>query len=385
MHDFSMVYGTNIWTHHQVPVASELAKLLGPERFRMALFEKVDAERQLMGWDGGGTCPWVIGPPKNDAEKRQILEQCLDADVMVFGACPSEVLQARVVAGKLTLVSSERLLKKPFHRLRLLNPRYARGFRNYRAMVNHPHVYALAIGHYAPVDLRTIHAFEGRILKWGYFVDVCPTPPEPVIDRPIKILWVGRMLDWKKVDVLLRALVHIQNSPQFGECLIVGDGPERACLLNLAQKLKLKQDRVRFLPSVPFEEVRRLMRESDIYVLSSNRKEGWGAVSGEAMSEGCVLVANAEAGSSRELVIDGESGFLYQDGNVDQLVSLLVRLAGDYSLRMEVRKKAWERMHLLWHPQVAAERLVKICEGLLENVEGPIYKEGPCSLIPSAG
>jgi hypothetical protein len=52
---------------------------------------------------------------------------------------------------------------------------------------------------------------------------------------------------------------------------------------------------------------------------------------------------------------------------------------------MEVRKKAWERMHLLWHPQVAAERLVKICEGLLENVEGPIYKEGPCSLIPSAG
>jgi glycosyltransferase involved in cell wall biosynthesis len=378
MKAFSMVYGTNIWTHHQVPVAKELAKKMGPERFRMALFEEVDAERQRMGWEDGGTCPWVIGPPRNNAEKRQILEQCLEADVMVFGACPSEVLQARVATGKLTLVAAERLLKKPYHRLRLFNPRYARGFRNYRARVNHSQVYALAIGHYAPDDLRTLHAFDGRILRWGYFVEVSPVPPAPVIDRPIKIVWVGRMLGWKKVDVLLRALAHIQDAPWFGECGIVGDGPERTRLLRLAHKLNLKEDRVHFQPSVPFEEVRRLMRDADIYVLSSNRQEGWGAVSGEAMSEGCVLVANAEAGSAKELVVDGETGFLYEDGNVQQLVSILERLARDYPLRMQVRQKAWEQMQRLWHPRVAADRLVKICEGLLKNVDRPLYEEGPC-------
>jgi glycosyltransferase involved in cell wall biosynthesis len=376
--DFSLVYGTNIWTHHQVPVASELARIMGTERFRMALFEEVHAERRWMGWEDGGDCPWVSGPPHNETEKRQLLEECLQADVMVFGAGPSEVLQARIATGKLTLVSSERLLKDGFYRLRMLNPRYAKGFRGFCAMVNHPHVHSLAIGHYAAADLRTIGAFADRIWKWGYFVDVNPLPPAPTPDRPLKLLWVGRMLNWKKVDLLLQAVGRVQDAPWFGECLIVGDGPERNKLEKLGRKLQLKPDQVRFLPSVPFAEVRRLMKESDIYVLASNRKEGWGAVAGEAMSEGCVLVANRDAGAAQELIVDGETGFLYQDGNLAQLVALLEKLGTDHALRMRVRQQAWERMQTLWHPRVAAERLVTLCQGLL-NGEGKEFSDGPCT------
>jgi glycosyltransferase involved in cell wall biosynthesis len=381
LQSFSMVYGTNIWSHHQAPVATELATILGPERFRMALFEEVHAERRRLGWEEGDASPWVIGPPGNELEKKQLMRQCLEADVMVFGACPAELLQARAAANRLTLVAAERLLKKPFHRLRMINPRYAGGFRRYRALVNHPHVHALAIGHYAPSDLGTIRAFDDRIWKWGYFVEVCPDPPQPLTDRPLRILWVGRMLEWKKVDLLLLALARMQYSSRIGECLIVGDGPERGRLLALGRKLNLGEDRVRFLPSVPFEEVRRLMRESDVYALTSNRKEGWGAVAGEAMSEGCVLVANEEAGCAQDLIIDGETGFLYQDGNVDQLVSSLERLAGDYPLRMDVRRKAWERMQALWRPRVAAQRLVNLCAGLLGKGDYPVYGEGPCSRV----
>ena len=374
-----MVYGTNIWTHHQVPLATELARIMGPDRFRMALFEEVHAERRQMGWEDGGECPWVIGPPQNETDKKMILQHCLNADVMVFGACPPGVLQARVAANKLTLVASERLLKKGFYHLRRLNPRYARGFRRLRTMVDHPQVHSLAIGHYAPADLKIIGAFGDRIWKWGYFVDIAHEPPSPVSDRPLKVLWVGRMLDWKKVDVLLHALARIQDAPWFGECVVVGDGPERGHLLNLGRKLHLKLDRVQFLPSVPFEEVRQLMRGCDVYVLSSNRQEGWGAVAGEAMSEGCVLVANEESGSARELVVDGETGLLYRDGDVSQLVSLLARLGNDHALRMKLRQQAWQRMQQLWHPRVAAERLVNICAGLLGNGESAEYEEGPCS------
>jgi len=372
------ILGTNFWSHHQIPVAEELAKILGPEHFRLALFEEVDGERRQMGWEECSERPWVIGPPKNEQERVQLVKECVDADVMVFGDCPHEVLKTRVVADKLTFVAAERLLKKPFHRLRLLNPRYARGFRNYRSRVNHLNVHSLAVGHYAPEDLRILCSFGDRIWKWGYFVDVNLEPPLPISDRPLKLLWVGRMLEWKKVDVLLRALVHIQDSPQFGECLIIGDGPERSHLLRLAQKLKLKQDRVRFLPPVPFEKVRRLMRESDVYVLSSNRMEGWGAVAGEAMSEGCVLVANQEAGSAQELVVDGETGLLYRDGDVDHLVTQLTRLADDYPMRMHMQQAAWARMHSLWSPRVAAERLVNLAEGLLGRRTMPEYNDGPC-------
>jgi glycosyltransferase involved in cell wall biosynthesis len=378
---FSLVYGTNIWTHHQVPVATELARIMGSERFRMALFEEVPAERRRMGWRDGEECPWVSGPPHNETEKSQLLDECLQADVMVFGDGPSEVLQARVATGKLTLVSAERLLKNGFYHLRMLNPRYARGFRGFCATVNHPHVHSLAIGYYAPADLRTIGAFADRIWKWGYFVDVSPAPPASVPDRPLKILWVGRLLDWKKVDVLLKAVANIQYCSWFGECLIVGDGPERGKLEKLGNTLKLEPGAVRFLPSVPFDEVRHLMRESDVYVLSSNRKEGWGAVAGEAMAEGCVLVANAEAGSAQELIIDGESGFLYQDGNVAQLVSLLERLGSDQALRVRLRQQAWQRMQELWHPRVAAERLVTLCQGLLNGETVGGFSDGPCSRV----
>jgi glycosyltransferase involved in cell wall biosynthesis len=378
---FSLLYGTNIWTHHQVPVASELALIMGPERFRMALFERVPDERRQLGWEDGVDCPWVIGPPKSNAEMKQIVQQCLEADVMVVGACTPEVLQARVATGKLTLVASERLLKKGFYQLRMLNPRYAMGFRRYCSTVNHPHVHSLSIGFYAPADLRTIGAFADRIWKWGYFVEVNPLPPAVIPDRPLKLLWVGRMLDWKKVDLLLQAVGRIQDAVWFGECLIVGDGPERSRLERLGNKLWLQPAKVRFQQSVPFDEVRRLMREADVYVLPSNREEGWGAVAGEAMSEGCLLVANGEAGASHELIVDGETGFLYRDGNLEQLVALLERLGNDPALRMRVRQQAWERMQNVWHPRVAAERLVTLCRRLLNGDTVQDFSNGPCSRV----
>jgi glycosyltransferase involved in cell wall biosynthesis len=292
-----------------------------------------------------------------------------------------DILKARVNARKLTLVASERLLKKRFHRLRILNPRYARGFMRYRSLVNHSHVHALAIGHYAAGDLRIIGAFGDRIWKWGYFVDVNPEAPRPRLDQPLKVLWVGRMLRWKRVDSLLRALAHVQNSSWFGECMIVGDGPEKFALQRLAERLGLNSKRVQFQQPVPFNEVRRMMRDSDVYVLPSNRGEGWGVVASEAMSEGCVLVANEEAGAARELVIEGETGFLYQDNHIYQLASILERLANNYPLRMQIRKQAWERIHALWHPRVAAERLISLCEGLVGEKNIPKFEQGPCCKV----
>lgn len=373
-----LVYGTNFWSHHQAPVATELAKLLGPEQFKMAIFEEVSHERSKMGWPEQGDLPWVMGPPRDAEEGKQLFQTCLDADVTVFGACPRELMKARIATGKLTLIASERILKKSFHNMRMFNPRYAIGIRQYRALVNQSHVHALAIGHYAPDDLRTIGAFADRIWKWGYFTEPTANLPEPPSERPLKLLWIGRMLNWKRVDILLKALAKLKDTGCIGECTIVGNGPERQHLLNLVRRLCLKPDLVRFLPFVPFHEVRRLMREVDVYVLTSNRHEGWGAVAGEAMVEGCVLVANEAAGAAKDLVQDGETGLLFCDGDVEQLAGQLKRLASDYQFRMQMRHQAWHQMQNIWHPRIAAERLVALCSGLL-NSKPPAFEEGPCS------
>jgi glycosyltransferase involved in cell wall biosynthesis len=372
------VYGTNIWSHYQVAVAWELAQILGPDHFRMALFEQVHAERRALGWGEKNEYPWVIGPPKSEAERADLYQQCLDADVMIYGACPGEVLEARVAAGKLTLVASERLLKKPFHRIRLLSPRYALRFRQYRALVNHPHVHALAIGYYAADDLLTLGLFGDRIWKWAYFAQINPEAPKQLPDRPLRLLWAGRMLHWKRVDTLLRAVARVYRLSGFGECVIVGDGPEKERLQRLARRLRLNPDQMRFLPPVPFAEVRCMMRDSDVYVLSSNRREGWGVVANEAMSEGCVLVGNGQAGASKELVVDGQTGLLFRDGDAEHLATLLEGLSSDHNMRMYLRQQAWERMQTVWHPRVAAERLVALCEGIRSG-KPPKFTEGPCS------
>ena len=377
-----MVFGTNIWSHYQGSIGAELAKVLGTKHFRMALFEPLHSERRKLGWEENrGDSPWIVGPPSTEQDKNRLYQICLDADVMVFGACPMDILKARVAANKLTLIASERLLKKPYHYLRMLNPRYALGIMQYRSLVNHRNVHALTIGHYASDDLRTIGAFGDRRWKWGYFAEVCPTPPVATPDRPIKLLWVGRMLEWKKVDTLLRAVARVQDSQNFGECNIVGDGPEKLQLSKIAHNLRLKEDRVHFLAPVHFNQVRGIMRESDVYVLPSNRHEGWGIVVGEAMSEGCVVVANEKAGASRDQIVNGETGFLYKDCDADHLSLIIESISKDYKLRMNIRQKAWKMVYSLWNPRVAAERLISLCDGLLGNSKIPIFYDGPCSKI----
>ncbi len=186
--------------------------------------------------------------------------------------------------------------------------------------------------HYAPNDLRVLKAFDDRVWKWGYFTEVGEGLPQKPGNSNVKVLWVGRMLKWKRVDLLLRALASAKDSGIPFECTIVGAGPEKDRLVHLGRRLRLGPECLVFQDPIAPDLVRQKMRESDIYVLSSDRGEGWGAVAGEAMAEGCVLIANEQAGSARELIVDGVTGFLFRDGDVGQLASLLIRVGSDAGL-----------------------------------------------------
>lgn len=377
----SLVYGTNIWSHHQVPIARELARRMPPGDFHMALFEPVRKERIQLGWNTGEDTPWLLGPPSTESESQTLFARCLEADAMIFGACPWEVLDARAAAGRLTLVASERLLKRRFHELRSLDPRYSAYYRRLRARTASHAVHALAIGSYAPVDLRTLRAFGDRVWKWGYFTAVGTELPPAPANSSLKVVWVGRMLKWKRVDLLLRALARVKDSGIPFECTIVGVGPEKERLVHLARQLRLGPECLVFQDPLAPDLVRAKMRESDVYVLSSDRGEGWGAVAGEAMAEGCVLIANEQAGAARELIAHGATGFLFRNGDVGQLASLLMRVGSDAELRMRVRASAWDLINTVWSPAVAAERLTALCKGLLGRGPLPDYPQGPCSRV----
>lgn len=115
------------------------------------------------------------------------------------------------------------------------------------------------------------------------------------------LLFVGRLVEAKRVDLLLRAVARRGIDARLG---IVGDGPARDGLERLAAELELT-DAVTFLGHVPaHEDVVRHMRAADVFVSPSTR-EGFGISVLEALAAECRVVAVDHPNSAAAEVVDG--------------------------------------------------------------------------------
>lgn len=305
-----------------------------------------------------------------------------DADVVMMGSCPGWMQRRRAKTGKLTFYPIERMWKMPLYPWRFLNPRFLYGIQRLRRIANRPNSHYLAIGQYAARDMQAIRAFGNRMWAWGYFIDMRSQSFVLRPARPLRILWVGRMLRLKRIDLILRAVSRLRDHPGFGQLDIVGAGPERASLIRLARRLEMR-DKCVFHEPVPSARVRELMEDTDVYVLASDRHEGWGVVANEAMAEGAVLVANEQAGAARVLVKDGITGFLFANDDVSGLARILGRLADNVKVREDIGNAAAAEIRRLWYPGVGAARLVALSRGLLGTGPMPQFDDGPCSRVPA--
>ncbi len=87
------------------------------------------------------------------------------------------------------------------------------------------------------------------------------------------------------------------------------------------------------------EEVRAAMERSEIYLVTSDRKEGWGAVVNEAMNSGCAVVADHMIGAAPWLIRQGENGWMYRDGEEQELFRTVERLQGSRRVPQTGRKR----------------------------------------------
>ena len=131
----------------------------------------------------------------------------------------------------------------------------------------------------------------------------------------LRVLWVGRMLNWKRVDTLVKACVSDALKDKV-ELHLYGHGPEEEKLKRLANR----GNNVFFHDFVPVAQVRDLMRAHDVYVLPSDGGEGWGAVVSEALEEGMKVLGTIEAGASATIL---PPSHLFKSGDVNRLKQLL--------------------------------------------------------------
>jgi len=138
----------------------------------------------------------------------------------------------------------------------------------------------------------------------------------------VRILFVGRLVEVKGVDILIRALKKIFREERRNVSLsIVGDGPMRDRLEQIASEIS-GQVPIQFVGQTP--EVLGYYQHSHILVLPSFR-EGLPLVLLEGMACGLPVVAS-DIGGHREVIEDGVNGLLFPVGQVDELASRIVYL-----------------------------------------------------------
>lgn len=174
----------------------------------------------------------------------------------------------------------------------------------------------------------------------------------------VNVLCVGRLIERKGQYYLLQAFAQLceQCSDQALELTLVGTGDAEDALKSLASELRI-QDRVHFVGFVPREEMPRVYRQADIFVLPS-QSEGMSIALLEAMSSGLPVIVT-DTGGTEELVKAGENGLIVEWADVPNLTKALNQLAGDCALRRKMGVANRDRAHRLsW--EVFAERHVEL-------------------------
>ena len=151
------------------------------------------------------------------------------------------------------------------------------------------------------------------------------------------IVFIGRLIEIKGVDVLLRAMEGLSNS----RLIVAGEGDSSDKLKRLARSLSVD---ARFVGRIGAPERQRLLLACDAVVIPSRvltdgRTEGTPVVCLEAMSAGRAVIAS-RVGGLAEVIDDGENGLLFEQGDDRMLKEKLSLVLSDDRLRLELAENA---------------------------------------------
>ncbi len=170
---------------------------------------------------------------------------------------------------------------------------------------------------------------------------------------------VGRLIPQKGHDILFKALAEDPHSRL--HVLIAGTGDEESLLRDQAKQLGIDQ-RVHFLGfrrDIPF-----LMNCFDLYIQPS-RYEGMPIAVLEAMAAGCPVIASAVDGN-RELIIDGESGWLVPAEDPHALANAIQHAVNDLAQAKSRGERGRQRAETFFN----IDKVITLWENVLADRQG---------------
>jgi glycosyltransferase involved in cell wall biosynthesis len=193
--------------------------------------------------------------------------------------------------------------------------------------------------------------------------------------------WLGRMTEIKRADDLIRSFAHLRSTGADADLLLVGDGPLRAPLTDLAATLGVL-DRTHFAGYRV--DVGEIYASVDAFALTS-ANEGTPATIIEAQAAGLPVVST-DVGGVADVVRDEATGFLTEPGDIAELADALGRLADDGGLRRKLGAAGREFVAERYSVPRLVDDVDRLYQSLLQ-VAAPRWRsvvtERPRPLVPA--
>ncbi len=374
---FNMAFVSNYINHHQIPFCNAMNRLL-QGNFLFIQTEPMEEQRIQMGWHEEERPEYVrCYYEETEFCRRQIL----DCDVVLFGGTDDEsYITERLESGRPVVRVSERLYKTG--QWKAVSPRGLRKKYHDHTRYRKGPVYLLCAGAYVPSDFHIVRAYPGKMYCWGYFPETKRYDIEQLLsgkgydeNGTAHLLWAARMIDWKHPELAIETARFLREKGLAFRLDMIGDGALKEQMEALAQRYGLG-DQVAFLGYQPPEAVRRHMEKADIFLFTSDRQEGGGAVANEAMNSGCALVADHMIGAVPYLIQDGENGMIYRDGKAEALFGCVEKLVRNRELCRSLGRKAYRTIAEVWNAENAAERLMALIGSVVAPGLGTVGATG---------
>lgn len=218
------------------------------------------------------------------------------------------------------------------------------------------------------VELQKVNHEKVKVLPWGLdssflTTNGAATRSKPVFPSGKMLLTVARLAAserYKGVQTVIEALPIVLRVVPHIYYVIVGHGDDRPRLKRLAKDMGVASH-VLFVGEKSDDEVASYYAACDVFVMPS-RQEGFGLVFLEAMAFGKAIISSNHGGTP-EVVIDGQTGFLVQYGDVDILADRIICLLQDEELRNQMGEAGRHRVLENYTFEHFRHRLVQLLTG----------------------
>lgn len=371
-----IIYLSNYFNHHQKPLADELFKATS-KNYWFVETDSLPSSKAQLGYTEY-SAQYIIKYFDNQDLVDKLI---LDADAVICGDAPVKLIRERVRRGLLVFRDDERRYKSLIKYLKW--PIYT-----YNSLLFNKG-YLLSASAYGSRDYVLSGMKADRCFKWGYFTELKTYDDVNALIQSrhnskqadkVSLLWACRLIDWKHPELAIKLAKRLKVDGYSFELKIAGMGTMDSQLKQMIHEEGL-EDVIKMIGPQKQEVLRGLMEQSEIFLSTSDRYEGWGATINESMNSACAVVASHAIGAVPFLIQDGENGLIFKSEDIHSLYEKVRWLLDNPQERDRIGYNAYMTMQKTWNAKVACRNLLSLIEAIKKGESTPI-KEGPCSKAP---